>query len=148
MLTRLKAKIYHHFKIKKRGVKKSMERSEIDKLAYRGEELPNDSNIFDEIYWLAMYYLYKTATLNNIPAEQSAKAKSALTQKLDKQIKQSEPNENVIAAFNDSVRVMREMEKFIRPYAEFEKKSREELIEFIKHMFDVLSGLGSYEEGK
>lgn len=99
-----------------------MERSEIDKLAYRGEELPNDSNIFDEIYWLAMYYLYKTATLNNIPAEQAAKAKSALTQKLDKQIKQSEPNENVIAAFNDSVRVMREMEKFIRPYAEFEKK--------------------------
>ena len=80
-----------------------MERSEIDKLAYRGEELPNDSNIFDEIYWLAMYYLYKTATLNNIPAEQAAKAKSALTQKLDKQIKQSEPNENVIAAFNDCV---------------------------------------------
>ena len=52
-----------------------MERTEIDKLAYRGEELPNDSNIFDEIYWLAMYYLYKTATLNNIPAEQAAKAK-------------------------------------------------------------------------
>ena len=51
-----------------------MERSEIDKLAYRGEELPNDSNIFDEIYWLALYYLYKTATLNNIPAEQAAKA--------------------------------------------------------------------------
>ena len=123
-----------------------MERTEIDKLAYRGEELPNDSNIFDEIYWLAMYYLYKTATLNNIPAEQAAKAKSALTQKLDKQIKRSEPNENVIAAFNDSVRVMRQMEKFIRPYAEFEKKSREELIEFIKHMFDVLSGLGPYEE--
>ena len=84
----------------------------------------------------------------SVAAQQAAKAKSALTQKLDKQIKQSEPNENVIAAFNDSVRVMREMEKFIRPYAEFEKKSREELIEFIKHMFNVLSGLGSYEEGK
>ena len=27
-----------------------MDRTEIDKLAYRGEELPNDSNIFDEIY--------------------------------------------------------------------------------------------------
>lgn len=100
-----------------------MERSEIDKLAYRGEELPNGSNIFDEIYWLAMYYLYKTATLNNIPAEQAAKAKSALTQKLDKQIKQSEPNENVIAAFNDSVRVMREMENSSDPMRNLKRKA-------------------------
>ena len=118
-----------------------MERSEIDKLAYKGKELPENSNIFDEIYWLGMYWLYKVAKLENITNEQAASSKAELTDKLDKYIRQSRPDENLEKLFKDSLIVFANLGVLTgEDLSELTKKSKAELIEIIIRFEATLNG--------
>lgn len=118
-----------------------MDKSQIDIMAYNGEELPENSNCFDEVYWLAMYYLYKVAKIDNIPKEQASAAKKNITKKIEQAQKRSEPNELVVACFNASVKLLTELEKLIQPTAKLKNKSKEELLDIILRFQGILVGL-------
>ena len=117
-----------------------MDKQEIDVMAYNGQELPEGSNVFDEIYWLAMYYLYKVAKADDIPKEQATTVKQNLTQKIEKFKRDATVDEGVINCFNASVKQQTELQKLIEPRAKLKEKSKEELLELIVRFESILNG--------
>ena len=117
-----------------------MDKQKIDVMAYNGQELPEGSNVFDEIYWLAMYYLYKVAKADNIPKEQATTVKQNLTQKIEKFKRDATVDDLLIKCFNASIQQQLELDKLIEPRAKLKEKNKDELLELILRFEGILEG--------
>ena len=117
-----------------------MDKQEIDVMAYNGQELPEGSNVFDEIYWLAMYYLYKVAKADNMPKEQASTVKQNLTQKIEKFKSDATVDDLLIKCFNASIQQQLELDKLIEPRAKLKEKNKDELLELILRFEGILEG--------
>ena len=117
-----------------------MDKQEIDIMAYNGQELPEGSDVFDEIYWLAMYYLYKVAKADNIPKEQATTVKQNLTQKIEKFKRDATVDDLLIKCFNASIQQQLELDKLIEPRAKLKEKNKDELLELILRFEGILEG--------
>ena len=117
-----------------------MDKQEIDVMAYNGQELPEGSNVFDEIYWLAIYYLYKVAKADNMPKEQASTVKQNLTQKIEKFKSDATVDDLLIKCFNASIQQQLELDKLIEPRAKLKEKNKDELLELILRFEGILEG--------
>ena len=125
-----------------------MDKQEIDVMAYNGQELPEGSDVFDEIYWLAMYYLYKVAKSDNLPNEQAISVKQKFILMIDKLKSDATLDENVVDCFNASVQQQVELQKLIEPRAKLKEKSKEELLELIVRFESILNGTLETADGE
>ena len=125
-----------------------MDKQEIDVMAYNGQELPEGSDVFDEIYWLAMYYLYKVAKSDNLPNEQAISVKQKFILMIDKLKSDATLDENVVDCFNASVQQQVELQKLIEPRTKLKEKSKEELLELIVRFESILNGTLETADGE
>lgn len=109
-----------------------MERSEIDKAAFKGEEIES-TNLADEVYWLGMYYIYRICRADNISKDNARKIKAEFSKRVDN-IADYE------RIFHNSLWAMVELDKLIAPESELLNKSKAELIEKIIRFQTLLNG--------
>ena len=116
-------------------------REDIAKLSLNGQELDEDSNVFDDIYWLGMYYVSQLFKDKKTNKEGAAQAKQTLYEKIQRLKKESEPNDNVIACFNASVQEQAEISKLILPAEKVKLLSRDDLLELVARIRAILQGV-------
>lgn len=118
-----------------------MNKKEIEKLAFNSQELDENSDAFDEVYWLGVYYISQLFKAKLTGKEQATYAKQTLYEKILHLQKKSEPDENVIDCFNAGVQEQIEISKLILPAEKVDTLSRDDLLELIARIRAILQGV-------